>query len=48
MSEAIRFAHPYIFYLTYRFHVEKAREAGKLIKRFSGNPWIPEGQIMTT
>ena len=30
VSQALRFAHPYIFYLTYRFHVEKAREAGKL------------------
>ena len=29
VSQALRFAHPYIFYLTYRFHVEKAREAGK-------------------
>lgn len=29
VSEAIRFVHPYLFYLTYRFHVEKARESGK-------------------
>lgn len=29
VSEAIRFVHPYLFYITYRFHVEKAREAGK-------------------
>jgi hypothetical protein len=28
-SNALRFIHPYLFYLTYRFHVEKAREAGK-------------------
>ena len=29
LSEALRFIHPYLFYVTYRFHVEKAREAGK-------------------
>lgn len=29
MSEALRFIHPYLFFVTYRFHVEKAREAGK-------------------
>ncbi len=29
MSELLRFIHPYLFYVTYRFHVEKAREAGK-------------------
>ena len=31
ISEAMRFIHPYLFFVTYRFHVEKAREAGKLI-----------------
>ena len=29
VSEALRFIHPYLFFVTYRFHVEKAREAGK-------------------
>lgn len=29
MSDAIRFIHPYLCFITYRFHVEKAREAGK-------------------
>lgn len=29
VSQAIRFANPYIFALTYKFHAEKAREAGK-------------------
>ena len=29
ISEAMRFIHPYLFFVTYRFHVEKAREAGK-------------------
>ena len=31
VSEALRFIHPYLFYVTYRFHVEKAREAGKYL-----------------
>jgi len=26
----MRFMHPYIGYVTYRFHVEKCREIGKL------------------
>ena len=29
ISNTMRFIHPYLFYITYRFHVEKAREAGK-------------------
>ena len=29
ISQAMRFVHPYLFYVTYRFHVEKARESGK-------------------
>lgn len=29
ISQALRFVHPYLFYVTYRFHVEKARESGK-------------------
>ena len=29
VSDALRFIHPYLFFITYRFHVEKAREAGK-------------------
>ena len=29
ISNTMRFIHPYLFYVTYRFHVEKAREAGK-------------------
>jgi hypothetical protein len=28
----MRFVHPYLAFVTYRFHVEKARDAGKLIK----------------
>jgi hypothetical protein len=29
VSDAIKFAHPYIFAMTYKFHVEKAKEAGE-------------------
>ena len=29
VSQALKFIHPYLFYITYRFHVEKAREGGK-------------------
>ena len=29
ISQALKFIHPYLFYITYRFHVEKAREGGK-------------------
>ncbi len=28
-SDFIRFLHPYLAFVTYRFHVEKAREIGK-------------------
>jgi hypothetical protein len=28
-SKALRFIHPYLFYVTFRFHAEKAREGGK-------------------
>lgn len=29
ISQTLRFIHPYLAFVTYRFHVEKAREAGK-------------------
>ena len=29
LSNTLRFIHPYLFHVTYKFHVEKAREAGK-------------------
>jgi hypothetical protein len=29
VSNTLRFIHPYLAFVTYRFHVEKAREAGK-------------------
>lgn len=28
LSKTLRFIHPYLAFVTYRFHVEKAREAG--------------------
>jgi hypothetical protein len=29
ISETLRFIHPYLAFVTYRFHVEKSREIGK-------------------
>jgi hypothetical protein len=29
VAGAMKFVHPYLFFITYRFHVEKAREGGK-------------------
>ena len=40
ISEAMRFIHPYLFFITYRFHVEKAREAGKFLHRARDQPWF--------
>lgn len=34
VSNALRFIHPYLAFVTYRFHVEKAREAGTLSIQF--------------
>jgi hypothetical protein len=33
VSKTLRFLHPYLAFFTYRFHVEKARESGKLMKK---------------
>lgn len=30
ISKTLRFIHPYLSFVTYRFHVEKAREAGNI------------------
>ena len=30
-GEIMRFFHPYLAFVTYRFHVEKARESGKYL-----------------
>jgi hypothetical protein len=32
-SNIMRFVHPYIAFVTYRFHKEKCREIGKLLER---------------
>lgn len=47
-SNFLRFIHPYLFHITYKFHVEKAREAGKfniLLSIFTSqrsvNLWSP-------
>jgi hypothetical protein len=29
VADVMRFVHPYLAFVTYRFHVEKARDAGK-------------------
>jgi hypothetical protein len=29
VGEVMRFVHPYLAFVTYRFHVEKSRDAGK-------------------
>ena len=31
VSQTLRFIHPYLAFVTYRFHVEKSREIGKLL-----------------
>jgi hypothetical protein len=32
VADVMRFVHPYLAFVTYRFHVEKARDAGKFKK----------------
>jgi hypothetical protein len=34
-SQALRFIHPYLAFVTYRFHVEKSREIGKFEEMIS-------------
>jgi hypothetical protein len=34
VADVMRFVHPYLAFVTYRFHVEKARDAGKSLKLF--------------
>jgi hypothetical protein len=31
VGEVMRFVHPYLAFVTYRFHLEKARDAGMYI-----------------
>lgn len=46
ISEALRFIHPYLFYITYRFHVEKAREAGLRVEDVYCNKFHKEPYVM--
>lgn len=32
VSQTLRFIHPYLAFVTYRFHVEKSREIGKFFE----------------
>jgi hypothetical protein len=45
VSQAFKFIHPYLFWVTYRFHVEKAREGGFRIEdlysvKFHKEPYV--------
>lgn len=46
VSQAMRFLHPYIAYITYRFHVEKAREIGIRIEDFYMHKFHKEPYFM--
>lgn len=55
VSRTLRFIHPYLFYVTYRFHVEKAREAGKFQSnlnneqaRATRTPYSVERKLVTS
>uniref|UniRef100_A0A7S3ID22 Uncharacterized protein n=1 Tax=Strombidium inclinatum TaxID=197538 RepID=A0A7S3ID22_9SPIT len=46
LSKTMRFIHPYLAFFTYRFHVEKARDAGIRIDDFYNNKFHKEPYIM--
>jgi hypothetical protein len=46
LSDVVRFTHPYIAFVTYRFHVEKAREIGIRIEDFYMNKFHKEPYFM--
>lgn len=46
VSNTIRWLHPYIAFVTYRFHVEKAREAGIRVEDFYCQKFHKEPYIM--
>jgi hypothetical protein len=46
ISQAVRFAQPYLFYVTYRFHVEKARESGMRVEDTYHNKFHKEPYVM--
>ena len=39
VSQTLRFIHPYLAFVTYRFHVEKSREIGMLRFFVSAHPY---------
>lgn len=45
-SDFVRFMHPYLAFITYRFHVEKAREIGIRIEDFYHNKFHKEPYYM--
>jgi hypothetical protein len=45
ISETLRFIHPYLAFVTYRFHVEKSREIGIRIEDFYCNKFHKEPYI---
>ncbi len=46
LSKTMRFIHPYLAFFTYRFHVEKARDAGIRIDDFYNQKFHKEPYIM--
>lgn len=46
VGDVVRFLHPYIAFVTYRFHVEKAREIGIRIEDFYENKFHKEPYYM--
>ena len=48
VSNFMRFMHPYLAFITYRFHVEKAREIGKYIFADAAGPVILKHAFLTT
>lgn len=46
LSKVVRFIHPYLFYVTLRFHAEKAREGGFRVEDVYCNKFHKEAYIM--
>lgn len=46
VSQTLKFIHPFLAFITYRFHVEKARDAGIRIEDFYNNKFHKEPYIM--
>jgi len=46
ISNVMRFVHPYLAFITYRFHVEKSREIGIRIEDFYMHKFHKEPYIM--